>query len=83
MPECYGNLDIVFPIGANGLRNTPDSCMQCLKKTDCLRQAMSKKKSGLKLQEEYVDRAYNAGMIGFLTRWSKKKQINKLINKRK
>jgi hypothetical protein len=36
-----------------------------------------KKSDGLKVREEVVDRAYESGMIGFLGRWSKKKELNR------
>jgi hypothetical protein len=35
---------------------------------------------GLKLQEENVDRAYTAGMIGFLGRWSRKKDLQRRLS---
>ena len=34
---------------------------------------------GLTVHEELVDRAYESGMIGFLSRWSKKKDLNRKI----
>ena len=40
-PYCFGRLDTVFPMGADGLRATPESCMVCYCKTECLRQAMA------------------------------------------
>ena len=79
-PDCFGDLEVVFPVGNDGLRNTPVSCFKCLSKTECLRSAMSQGKPGIKAQEEYVDRAYRSGIIGFWTRWSKKKQLEKLRN---
>ena len=39
-PYCYGKLECVFPMGENGLRETPESCMVCYCKTECLRTAM-------------------------------------------
>jgi hypothetical protein len=73
-PYCYGILENVFPMGENGLRNTPESCMTCRHKTECLREAMGKRE-GLKVKEEIVDRAYESGMIGFFSRWSRKKRL--------
>jgi hypothetical protein len=72
---CFGNLDTVFPMGEDGLRITPDNCLACDWKTECLRAAMSRKE-GLTVQEERIDRAYATGMIGFLGRWSRKKMIH-------
>ncbi len=75
-PACFAKLDSVFPMGKNGLRNTPDECMSCYLKTECLSSAM-KGKGGIKAREEIVDRAYESGMIGFFKRWSKKKYLKK------
>ncbi len=77
MPDCFGNLEIVFPMGSRGLRETPDNCMyHCAYKTLCLRQAMSGLK-GIEVKEEMVERREKAGVIGFFERWSKKKALNR------
>ena len=34
-------------------------------------------RQGLSVKEEKVDRDYEAGMIGFLDRWSRKKALHK------
>ena len=75
-PVCYANLEKVFPMGKDGLRHTPEDCFTCRHKTDCLRAAIQGKE-GLKVKEERIDRAYNSGMIGFVERWSKKKDIHR------
>ena len=75
-PVCFAELDSVFPMGKDGLRSTPDDCMSCSLKTECLSSAM-KRKDGIKAREELVDRAYESGMIGFFKRWSKKKYLKK------
>ncbi len=77
-PSCFGILDIVFPKTDDGFRTTPENCLECPYKTECLRTAM-KKSEGLRVREEVVDRAYESGMIGFLGRWSKKKELNRKI----
>ena len=74
-PYCFGKLDNVFPLSDDGLRHTPESCMPCLYKTECLRTAVSNK-DGLVVHEEKVDRAYAAGAIGFLERWSRRKSLH-------
>ena len=76
LPECFAELDTVFPMGKDGLRNTPDPCLACLHKTECLRAAVQCR-DGLIVQEERIDRAYNSGMIGFFERWSRKKSIDR------
>jgi len=76
-PDCFGVIDIVFPMHDDGLRHSPESCMKCSYKTECLRTAIKNPK-GLLVQEEIVDRAYEAKKISFLQRWSKRKYISKL-----
>ncbi len=75
-PHCFAILDKVFPIGENGLRQTPERCMVCLYKVECLRTAMGKS-DGFKVKEEMIDRAYSSGVIGFFERWSKKKDLQR------
>ncbi len=81
-PSCFGILDRVFPIGEDGLRTSPEACLECIYKTKCLRSAMAGS-GGLTVHEELVDRAYESGMIGFLGRWSKKKDLNRKIKAQK
>jgi hypothetical protein len=76
LPDCYGRLDIVFPMASDGLRDSPLACRACVFKTECLRDAMQQKE-GLTVKEEQVDRAYSGGMIGFFERWSKKKALHR------
>ena len=75
-PYCFGKLENVFPMGEDGLRHTPESCFYCRYKTECLRSAMAAEE-GLTVKEEKVDNAYASGMIGFLERWSKKKDLQR------
>jgi hypothetical protein len=75
-PPCFGDLDTVFPEGEDGLRASPESCFACDYKTECLKTAMNGEK-GDTVREEVLDRAYEAGMVGFLERWSKKKALHK------
>jgi len=76
-PECYGRLSKVFPMGDQGLRETPESCFQCVHIRDCLKEAIQGPE-GLKLREERVDRAYRSGQIGLFRRWSEKKLIHNM-----
>lgn len=78
LPRCYGELDIVFPEGEDGLRVSPESCIACGHKTECLRTAM-KGRNGVQVKAAALDRAYAAGMVGFLERWSKKKEFHQTI----
>lgn len=75
-PYCFGKLDIVFPMGQDGLRHTPESCTPCIYKTECLRAAVAES-GGLQIREEKIERAYSAGLISFFERWSRKKEIER------
>ena len=77
-PECFGQLDTVFPVGEEGIRTSPPECMKCSHAKACLQTAM-RGPEGLKLQEEKVDQAYKYGLIGKLERWSRKKLIRQEI----
>ncbi len=81
-PYCFAKLEVVFPMGENGLRSTPESCFPCYCKTECLREAMDGKE-GLAVKEELVDRAYDSGMIGFIRRWSEKKEFHRKMHAKK
>jgi hypothetical protein len=74
-PPCYGDIKTVFPMGDDGLRHSPESCMPCSYKTECLRKAMAEK-GGISVKEEMVDRAYATGNVGFFERWSRKKTLS-------
>jgi hypothetical protein len=77
-PACFGALDTVFPKGKDGLRHSPPACVRCGHKTECLTTAM-KRESGLRFQEEMVDRAYRLKKISLLERWSKKKSLRQKL----
>lgn len=77
-PNCFGILENVFPKTESGLRETPESCLlSCQLKTECLRAAITKSPEAAKVQEERVDEAYDAGMLSFVERWSRKKQLKR------
>ena len=80
-PKCFGELEKVFPKTKDGLRSPPGACLECLHKTACLRSAM-KGADGVKVREEIVDRAYDSGMMSFVERWSKKKDLKRKLKKR-
>jgi hypothetical protein len=79
-PECFGDLQTVFPLRSDGLRVTPVSCLQCIHKTPCLRTALGKR-SGYSVREEMLERAYRGGVIGFFQRWAQKKSIHRMKQK--
>jgi hypothetical protein len=37
---------------------------------------------GVKVREEIVDRAYDSGMMSFVERWSKKKELKRKLKKK-
>jgi len=74
-PYCFSKLECVFPMGPDGLRETPEGCRVCYCKTECLRSAMQSA-DAVQVREEKVDRAYAAGMMGFFERWSRKKALH-------
>lgn len=77
-PYCFGILENVFPMGAEGLRASPERCVPCIYKTVCLQTAMQETE-GLKVKSELVDRAYAAGMMGFIERWSRRKGLHRKV----
>ncbi len=80
-PSCFGDLDTVFPLRADGLRASPTECLCCVHKTPCLKTAMQGRAS-VALKREKLDRAYSAGLIGFLERWSRRKALSNLDKKK-
>lgn len=81
-PDCFGALDTVFPKASDGLRHTPETCLACSHKTECLKTAL-KGRNGLELKNDHIDKAYNSGMITFFERWSQKKHIKSKLKKNK
>lgn len=74
-PLCFGDLEIVFPMGSDGLRHSPPKCARCANKTECMRRGLGGG-GGLKVREESLDRAYASGAVGFWERWSRKKALH-------
>ncbi|NOY68616.1 MAG: hypothetical protein GXP53_03875 [Deltaproteobacteria bacterium] len=75
-PDCFGDIGIVFPMGEDGFRESPEACMACAHKTECLRTAIARP-AGLAVREEKLRRAYESRSISFFKRWSEKKMIAK------
>jgi len=74
--ECFGHLQTVFPVGPDGLRQTPPECLECRIKTDCLRTALAGEQ-GAAVHEERLARAYEAGAVNFLQRWAQQKSFRR------
>ncbi|MBN1103663.1 MAG: hypothetical protein JXL84_09650 [Deltaproteobacteria bacterium] len=77
--ECFGILDQVFPKGEKGLREVPGPCRECPERVLCLRSALSTRE-GLGMKEEMLQRAERAGLMSRLERWSRKKQLSRLMS---
>jgi hypothetical protein len=71
---CFGDLDKVFPMGKEGLREVPQHCFGCNEKNACLQKALSTKK-GIDLKSELLERTPYTGVVGWLKRWSEKKVL--------
>jgi len=74
--ECFGRIQTVFPMGPDGLRQTPPKCLECDIKTACLRTALNGE-HGVAVHEERLARAYETGSIGFLQRWAQRKTLQR------
>ena len=79
--DCFGDLDKVFPMGKEGLREVPPNCFDCNEKKTCLQTALSTKK-GLDLKSELLERNPSTGVVGWLKRWSKKKTLTQLTKQK-
>ena len=75
---CFGILQRVFPVGAEGLREVPPGCFECSFRIACLRAALLTPE-GVQMRFEMVDRAASKGTMGRLERWSKKKELSRLL----
>gem|GEM_PF-2394088 len=75
--ECFGNLEKVFPVGKRGMREVPSGCTECIKRVDCMKAALASDQ-GIRFTEEMIERKESAGMIGWLERWSRKKELSRL-----
>lgn len=73
-PACFADLATVFPMGPDGLRESPPRCRRCSHKVACLRAALAGR-GGVAVREEILDRSYASGRIGFFQRWSRKKAL--------
>ncbi|MCF8033259.1 MAG: hypothetical protein K9K66_09065 [Desulfarculaceae bacterium] len=72
-PDCFGDLDRVFPTGEEGLREVSAGCWDCTARVECLRAAATAREGGDVLAEEKALREDPDGMVGFMRRWSRRK----------
>ena len=77
-PACFGVLEKVFPMTAQGLREVQQQCWNCALRVECLRDAQNRAEQRRTLNEEMIGRqsAMVGGVAGFLQRWSRLKQEN-------
>ncbi len=61
-------------MGTDGLRHSPERCVVCYCKVECLKTAMAGD-DGIKVKAELVDRNYEFGVSSFLERWAKRKTL--------
>ncbi len=78
---CFGQLDKVFPVGDEGLREVPSTCFDCAEKTPCMKAALASKE-GLAFRGEILGRTDAKGLLGRLRRWSRKKELTRLMKER-
>jgi hypothetical protein len=76
--ECFGILQRVFPMGAEGLREVPPGCIDCSSRMACIKTALLTHE-GVQMRVEMVDRVVSKGMMGRLEQWSKKKELSRLL----
>ena len=76
LPDCFGDLGTVFPMGEDGLRESPARCMDCPCKTICLKRALAGDGGRVEATER-LKRHHEGGSIGFAGRWSRKKALER------
>lgn len=74
-PACFGDMEKVFPRGAEGLREVPQDCWDCGERVDCLKAAVDSVEARQNMGEEMARREQEitGGFKGFLRRWSRLK----------
>lgn len=78
--DCFGELNQVFPMGGEGLREVPSSCFGCPERKACLESALSTRQ-GLTLRLEALDRGGQAsGIVGRVKQWSERKALVRRMN---
>ncbi len=70
-------MDKVFPLGMEGLRETPPTCFECPHRKACLEKALATRE-GIALRSEVLERAPVKGLVERVKRWSEKKQLSRL-----
>lgn len=73
--DCFGQLDRVFPITPQGVREVPQECWDCPQRVECLRAAVGRGEGAEVIEEEKAIREEESlgGAAGFFKRWSRLK----------
>lgn len=80
--SCFGILDRVFPLGDRGLREVPPGCFECPARVPCLRAALDTRE-GIEARADALERQPSGGFLEGLRRWSRKKELSRLMEERK
>lgn len=72
--SCFGDLNRVFPLGGEGLREIVPGCFKCPDLKACLQAALGTEQ-GLVLKMEALDRIPATGLVGRVKRWSERKAL--------
>jgi hypothetical protein len=80
--ECFGILDRVFPIGERDLREVPAECFECSERISCLKEALNTSE-GIEMRSKNLERMPSGGLLGRVQRWSQKKELSRLANKKR
>jgi hypothetical protein len=76
--SCFGDLNRVFPLGGEGLREVVPDCFACPELKRCLQRALETE-AGLALKMEALDRVPATGLASRIKRWSERKTIQRQI----
>ena len=76
--HCFGILDKVFPVSKRGIREIVPECFDCTERFSCLKQAITTE-DGLKMRADILERAPAEGILGRIKRWSRKKELSRMI----
>lgn len=79
LKECFADMEKVFPVGLDGMREVSESCWDCPDRVECLRKAVSGDRSAQgqgRLAEEKTSPGEGDRVGGFLRRWSRRKSIH-------
>ena len=79
--DCFGLLNRVFPVSDRGYREVVPECFQCPERVACLKQALDTEE-GIEMRVQILDQAPVHGVMERIKRWSRKKELTRLAEKR-